>query len=279
MDTDKPYREGAAAVLRQLDGVVSAGDYEGAVATEGAHDVEARLASGTNVAVEVTRLVDGRTLAAFNELRKHSNSFPLAATGTWEVLLGDESTRVKDLVRELGAVAAELERLGLDRADPFTWLFEPAEVNVDWPAVRSIFERMERFGVLDFAKAEATGSCLRVQGPVYGGIASPNDLCVGIAARATAKADEVRGRADEAWIFVWVDWTTILPGRVFRPDVDTRLPVIRIPDGIERIVASVIAFDSGENRLPVAQWKASRPPSRAWVERAYVDACFRPQHG
>lgn len=279
MDTDRPYRESAAAVLRQLDGVVSARDYEGEVRTEGAHDVEARLASGTTAAIEVTRLVDGPTLATFNELRKHSNSFALAATGTWEVLLGAEAPRVKDLVGELGAVATELERLGVDRADPLTWLFEPAEVNVSWPAVRSIFERMEPFGVLDFVKAEATGSCLRVQGPVHGGIASPTTLCAGIAARATAKAPEVRGRADEAWLYIWVDWTNILPGRVFRPDADTPLPVIQLPDGIERIVASVIAFDSSEDRLPVAQWMASKAPSRAWVERSHVDACFVPRQG
>jgi hypothetical protein len=101
-----------------------------------------------------------------------------------------------------------------------------------------------------------------VQGPVYGGLASPGELSAGIEARVAAKAGEVRGRGDEAWVFVWVDWTNVLPGRVLRPDADIALPGIALPKGIDRVVASVIAFDAG-HRLPIAQWRSLTPPIRA----------------
>lgn len=275
MDTDRPYREGAAAVLLQLDDVVAARDFEGTSQTEGAHDVEVALAGGTSVAVEVTRLVDGLALGTFNELQKRSQRFPISASGTWEVLLGDGPVNVKQLARQLGAVAARLELLGVRRADPLTWTLDPPEVGRDWQTVRTIFEELERFAVLDFVLIHVGGQTLRVLGPVYGGISSPAQLCAGIEARVAAKASEVRGRSEEAWVFVWVDWTNVLAGRVLRPDALAPLPAIEKPSGIHRVVASVIAFDASEQRLPVAQWASSTTPSREWVDRNAIDACFR----
>lgn len=274
IDTDRPYRDGAAAILRQLPDVVSAEDHEGAARADGAHDIEVALSTGESVAVEVTRLVDGPTLGTFNELRKADGVFEIPDSGTWQVLLGEASVRVKQLVRELVAVVRELESLGVSRADPLTWATEPADVSIEWRQRRAIFERMEPFGVLDLSRVEEAGGVLEVQGPVYGGFASPGELAAGIEARVAAKAGEVRGRGDEAWVFVWVDWTNLLPDRVLRPDADIALPDVALPNGIDRVVASVIAFEAGP-RLPIAQWRTVASAARAWVDRKPVDAAFR----
>lgn len=274
IDSDKPYREGAAAVLRQLTEVEAANDWEGTTSLEGAHDVGVSLSSCQAVAVEVTRLVDGSMLGTHNELVKGDYTFPISSDGTWEVLLGVGPVNVKRAVRELGAVALDLERRGVSHAHPASWTFEPADLKVDWLELRAIFERLEPFQVLDLRRVDAGGGLLRVEGPVYGGLSSPGGLCTGIAARANAKADEVRGRGDQAWVFVWVDWTNVLPGRILRPDSDSPLAGISLPAGIDRVVASVVAFDSGEDRLPVAQWTASASPTRSWVRRAAVDVAF-----
>lgn len=275
IDNDKPYRDGAVAILRQLPDVATAEDHEGATQADGAHDINAVLSTGEPIAVEVTRLVDGPALGTFKELRKSDGAFSIPADGTWQVLLGEASVQVSELVRELGAVACQLERLGVHRADPLTWASEPPTVSFDWPDRRAVFERMEQFGVLDFTRVEVGGSSLVVEGPVYGGLASPESLCAGIGARVAAKASQVRGRSDEAWVFVWVDWTNVLPGRVLRPDAEIDLPELALPKGIDRVVASAVAFDAGANRLPIAQWSSLGPPIRAWVARSPVDAAFR----
>lgn len=275
-DTDRPYREGAASILRQLPDVASADDYEAAVQAEGAHDVEATLATGHVVAVEVTRLVDGPTLATQEFLRRRGRVHPIDALGTWEALLGDSSPNVKELIAEVGNVAATLEAHGLSGADPLTWTFDPASAHLDWPTRRSLFERIEPFGLLELRRTARDGRSIIIEGPVYGGIASPLELTNAIASQAIRKAPEVRGRRDEAWIFVWADWTNVLPGRVLRPDARLDIPDFTLPSGIQRVVASVIAFDQGEQRLPVAQWFPDRAsPSRSWVRRAAVDDSFR----
>jgi hypothetical protein len=171
-------------------------------------------------------------------------------------------------------VVRELASLGVSRADPLTWAVEPAKGLLAWRQRRAIFERMEPFGVLDLSRVGAAGGLLEVQGPVYGGIASSGELAAGIEARVAAKAGEVRGRGNEAWVFVWVDWTNLLPDRLLRPDADINLPDVALPHGIDRIVASVIAFEAGP-RLPVAQWRTSATPARSWVHRKPVDAAFR----
>lgn len=274
-DTDRPYREGAAAILQQLPEVALAEDHEAATQAEGAHDVEVTLATGRVAAVEVTRLVDGPTLATYEFLRRRGRVHPIAALGTWEALLGDTSPNVKQLVGVVGDIVAALEAQGVSGADPLTWTFEPASAHLDWSTRRSVFERLEPFGLLDLRRTDRAGGSLIIEGPVYGGIASASELTEAIADQVERKAPEVRGRGDEAWVFVWADWTNVLPGRVLRPGAPLGNPDIALPVGIQRVIASVIAFDQGEQRLPVAQWFLDRPPSRSWVRRATVDECFR----
>lgn len=217
------------------------------------------LAEDSSVAVEVTRVTDGRKRAARSGItRSVKDTFQPPLASCWIVLASSAHRATKNLERRLRPMLAELEKAGIsefNRDDFNTYL---QELPTHTALLRRVYDtEIESAGLPMQPDPNDHEHQILLSLTTDGSIRSSNESLAALLAELGSKSDNVKKLGDSGALhrvlFVWLDGDT--PDEISRPldgdppkGLDQRFGIASVPPKLDPAITELWIVHEGTRR-------------------------------